>query len=206
MAYYVENGFSNSSLINLILLMLNMGNAFMSLKKVRILFICLAGSIMAMPSAAVAGADSGFYIGAGVGDASVKDSDFDESDSAYKLFGGYNIGFIPLVDFAVEASYVDFGKPSTSAGSVEVTGLNAFGLAGLSFGPFGVFAKAGVISWDSDSTFGTVSGSNSGSDPAYGVGARFAIGSFSVRAEYEAYDLDSDVDIGMVSVSGVFTF
>ena len=176
----------------------------MSFKKVRILFICLAGSFLGMPSAAVAGADSGFYIGAGVGDASVKDGDFDASDSAYKIFGGYNIGFIPLVDFAVEASYVDFGNPSTSAGNVEVTGLNAFGLAGLSFGPFGIFAKAGAISWDSDSTFGSTSTSDSGTDPAYGVGARFAIGSFSVRAEYEAYDLKADVD--MVSVSGVFTF
>jgi outer membrane immunogenic protein len=176
----------------------------MSFKKVRILFICLAGSFMGMPTAAVAGADSGFYIGAGVGDASVKDTNFDASDSAYKIFGGYNIGFIPLVDFAVEASYVDFGKPSTSTDSVEVTGLNAFGLAGLSFGPFGIFAKAGAISWDSDSTFGSTSTSDSGTDPAYGVGARFAIGSFSVRAEYEAYDLKADVD--MVSVSGVFTF
>jgi len=176
----------------------------MSFKKVRILFICLAGSFLGMPSAAVAGADSGFYIGAGVGDASVKDGDFDASDSAYKIFGGYNIGFIPLVDFAVEASYVDFGNPSTSAGNVEVTGLNAFGLAGLSFGPFGVFAKAGMINWDADSTFGTVSSSDSGTDPAYGVGARFAISSFSVRAEYEVYDLDADLD--MVSVSGVFTF
>jgi len=176
----------------------------MSLKIVRILFICLAGSILGMPSAAVAGADSGFYIGAGVGDASVKDTDFDASDSAYKLFGGYNIGFIPLVDFAVEASYVDFGKPSTSTESVEISGLNAFGLAGLSFGPFGIFAKAGAISWDSDSTSGSVSSSDSGTDPAYGVGARLAIGSFSVRAEYEVYDLKSDLD--MISVSGVFTF
>ncbi len=175
----------------------------MGFKKVRILFICLAGSFLGMPTAAVAGADSGFYIGAGVGDASVKDGDFDASDSAYKIFGGYNIGFIPLVDFAVEASYVDFGNPSTSAGNVEVTGLNAFGLAGLSFGPFGVFAKAGALRWDSDATFGTTS-SDSGTDPAYGVGARFAIGSFAVRAEYEVYDLDADLD--MVSVSGVFTF
>jgi len=158
-----------------------------------------------MPTAAVAGAESGFYLGAGVGDATVKDSGFDASDSAYKVFGGYNIGFIPLVDFAVEASYVDFGKPSTSAGSVEVTGLNAFGLAGLSFGPFGIFAKAGAISWDADSTFGNTTSSDSGSDPAYGVGARFAIGSFAVRAEYEVYDLD-DTDLEMVSVSGVFTF
>ena len=71
----------------------------MSFKKVRILFICLAGSFLGMPGAAVAGADSGFYIGSGAGTASVKDTDFDESDSAYKIFGGYNIGFIPLVDF-----------------------------------------------------------------------------------------------------------
>lgn len=169
------------------------------------LVICLAGSFLGMPTAAVAGADSGLYIGAGVGDASVKDTNFDESDSAYKIFGGYNIGFIPLVDFAVEASYVDFGKPSSSAGSVEVSGLNAFGLAGLSFGPFGVFAKAGAISWDSDSTLGGTSSSKSGTDPAYGLGARFALGSLSVRAEYEVYDLDS-TDLDMVSVSGVFTF
>ncbi len=177
----------------------------MGFKKVGMLLVFLAGSLLAIPTAVIAGADSGFYLGAGVGDASVKDSDFDASDSAYKLFGGYNIGFIPLVDFAVEASYVDFGKPSTSAGSVEVTGLNAFGLAGLSFGPFGVFAKAGVLSWDADSTFGTTSTSESGSDPAYGLGARFAIGSFSVRAEYEVYDLDG-TDLDMVSISGVFTF
>ena len=176
----------------------------MYFKKVRILFICLAGSFLGMPGAAIAGADSGFYIGAGVGDASVNVSDFDESDSAYKIFGGYNIGFIPLVDFAVEASYVDFGKPSSSAGSVEVSGVNAFGLAGLSFGPFGVFAKAGMLSWDADSTLGATS-SESGSDPAYGVGARFAFGSFAVRAEYEVYDLDS-TDVDMVSVSGVYTF
>ncbi len=173
----------------------------MNFKKIRVLLVCLTGSFLAMPAAVFAGADSGFYVGAGVGDASVKEGDFDASDSAYKIFGGYNIGFIPLVDFAVEASYVDFGKPSTSTGSVEVTGFNAFGLAGLSFGPFGVFAKAGAIRWDMDSTF---SSSDSGTDPAYGIGARFAIGSFAVRAEYEVYDLDDDLD--MVSVSGVFTF
>ena len=175
----------------------------MSFKKGRKLVICLACSFLGMPAIAFAGADSGFYIGAGVGDATVKDTNFDQSDSAYKLFGGYNIGFIPLVDFAVEASYVDFGKPSNSAGSVEVTGLNAYGLAGLSFGPLGVFAKAGAMRWDSDSSFGTTS-SDSGTDPAYGIGARFAIGSLSVRAEYETYDLDADLD--MVSISGVFTF
>jgi hypothetical protein len=175
----------------------------MKLKKIRKLVICLAVSFLCMPAVVVAGADSGFYVGAGVGNATVQDTNFDESDSAYKIFGGYNIGFIPLVDFAVEASYVDFGKPSNSTTTVEVTGLNAYGLAGLSFGPFGVFAKAGAIRWDSDVS-GTTTSSDSGTDPAYGLGARFAIGSFAVRAEYETYNLDADLD--MVSVSGVFTF
>jgi outer membrane immunogenic protein len=178
----------------------------MNVTKSKLALVCLTGLSLGMPAAVYAGADSGFYLGAGVGDATVKDSDanFDASDSAYKVFGGYNIGYIPLVDFAVEASYIDFGSPSTSAGSIDVTGVDAFGLAGLSFGPFGIFAKAGVINWDSDATFGTLSSSDSGSDPAYGVGARFAIGPFSVRAEYEYFDVQSGID--MVSVSGVFTF
>ena len=82
----------------------------MSLKNIRVLFICLAGTFLGMPTAAVAGADSGFYIGAGAGDSRIENSDagFDESDTAYKIFGGYNIGFIPLVDFAVEAFIVNF--------------------------------------------------------------------------------------------------
>ena len=175
----------------------------MSFKKDKILFICLAGSL-AVPTAAFAGADSGFYVGGSVGDASVKidDSDFDESDAAYKIFGGYNIGFIPLVDFAVEGSYVDFGSAGSNVGNVDITGWDAFGLAGLSFGPFGIFAKAGAIAWDADTSIG---GGDSGTDPAYGLGARFAIGSFAIRAEYEVFDLDG-ADLEMVSVGGSYTF
>ena len=176
----------------------------MSFKNVRKLVICLVVSF-GIPGIADAGADSGFYLGAGTGNATVdNNSNFDASASAYKVFGGYNIGIVPLVDVAVEASYVNFGKPSTSLGSVEITGVDAFGLAGLSFGPFGLFAKAGLINWNSDSTIGSVNTSDSGTDSAYGIGARFAIGSFSVRAEYEVFNLD--VDVNMVSISGVYTF
>jgi len=170
-------------------------------KNLKALLIASSALATSIPTVASAGADSGFYIGGGVGDASVDIDDFDESDSAYKIFGGYNIGFIPLVDFAVEASYVDFGNPGNSSANVEITGINAFGLAGLSFGPFGVFAKAGMMDWDVDSS----GGSDSGTDPAYGVGARFSLGSFAVRAEYELYDVDR-ADVEMLSVSAVFTF
>lgn len=179
----------------------------MDLNKTKIASICLASAFLCVPAASIAGADSGFYVGGGVGSAATKvdsspnEPDFDESDTAYKIFGGYNIGFIPLVDFAVEASYVDFGSPSDSNINVDVKGFDAFGLAGLSFGPFGVFAKAGAVKWDSD----TIDGSDSGTDPAYGVGVRFAIASFSVRAEYERFDL-KQANIDMATVSAVFTF
>ncbi len=64
----------------------------MTFKKFRILFVCLTGIFLSMPAVVFAGAESGFYLGLGAGDASVKDGDFDESDTAYKVFGGYNIG------------------------------------------------------------------------------------------------------------------
>lgn len=162
------------------------------------LSICLA---LALPTASFAGAASGFYLGVGAGDSSVKFLGFDEDDSSTKIFGGYNFGVIPFLDLAVEASYVDFGSPSDNNTSIDITGLNAFGLVGVSFGAFGFFAKAGLIDWDSDSN----TGSNSGTDTAYGIGARFALGPFSVRAEYETYELDT-VDVDMASVSAIYTF
>jgi hypothetical protein len=174
----------------------------MNLQKIKALFICLAVTSLAVPTAAIAGSDSGFYIGAGVGDATIKNSGFDESDSAYKIIAGYNIGFIPLIDFAVEGSYVDFGNPSTTTVSAEATGFDAFGLVGLNFGPVGVFAKAGAINWDLKTNTGPDS---SGTDPAYGIGAKFSFLSFAVRAEYEVFEFDS-TDVDMVSVSATYTF
>jgi hypothetical protein len=178
----------------------------MNNQKVKVLLISFAGLLLTTPTVSLGGAESGFFLGIGAGDATVKSGDFDESDSAYKVFGGYNFGVVPLVDLAIEASYAHFGNPVAGSASAEVTGLNAYGLAGLSLGPFGIFAKAGAIRWGADTSDGTVTNSESGTDPAYGVGARFAFGSLSVRAEYEYYDLDSDIEVGMASISGIWTF
>jgi hypothetical protein len=172
----------------------------MMLKKNRILFICLVSLCLTTPMTALAGADSGLYIGFGAGDTSIEGGGFDVEDSGYKVFGGFNFGVVPFVDVAVEASYVDFGE----FGIIDVTGANAFGLVGLNFGPFGVFAKAGVLDWEIESDIGALDG-ESGTDSAYAVGAKFAIGSFAVRAEYEVFDLD-DVDLDMISISGTYTF
>ena len=53
----------------------------MSFKKAGILFICLAGSLLAQPVTAIAGADSGFYIGVGTGDATLDEGGVDGSDT-----------------------------------------------------------------------------------------------------------------------------
>ena len=67
-------------------------------------------------------------------------------------------------------------------------------------------AKAGVIDWDLDSTIGSTSSSSSGTDAAYGAGARLQFGSFGVRAEYEIFDVGDVSDVTLVTLSAVYTF
>jgi hypothetical protein len=163
-------------------------------------------------------ADSGFYVGGSVGrsflEGDIQDPDsgsidFDDGASAWKGFAGFNIDAF-VIDLAIEGGYVDFGAPSDRVAGNDVefdlTGWDLFGLAGLELGPVGVFAKAGVIDWSADlSLNGTRLGSDSGTDPAYGIGARFSLFSAEVRAEYEYFDVE-DTDVSLVSVGVVWTF
>jgi len=153
-------------------------------------------------------ADSGFYIGGSLGDASVEVDDFgfDENDSAGKVFGGFILD-MPVVDFGVEAAYVDFGAPSVTgaSGPYELDAISAFGMAGLDYGLFGFFAKAGLVKWDDKIT------RNSGSDPAYGLGFRLMFSSVEVRAEYEIFDIPNiatvDIDtVDMLSLGILWRF
>jgi hypothetical protein len=163
-------------------------------------------------------ADSGFYLGGSVGQAGVQINDgdpvqpivFDENDFAWKAFGGYNFD-VTVVNLAVEGGYVNFGSPSMSAlGSqleVDIDGFDVFGVLGFNLGPIGVFAKAGMISWDAEiSVDGVSAGSDDGSDPAYGIGAKFNLGSLNVRAEYEMFDVEDAEDVTMLSVGLVWIF
>jgi len=168
----------------------------------------------------MAGSDSGFYLGSSLGQASIEADgqtpsgdafDFNEDDAGYKLFAGYNFGIIPLIDLAVEGSYVDFGNPNGTLSDgtrieSDLAGWDAFGLAALTFGPFSVFGKAGVIAWDSDVAIDDFKSSESGSDPAYGLGAKLQFGSLAVRAEYEYFDISELNDVYMASIGLSYTF
>ncbi len=169
--------------------------------------------LMSIPSVVHAGAESGFYIGGSVG-SSNQDVDssvvsIDDDASGTKIFAGYNIGLVPFLDLAVEGSYVDFGEISSpvsgGAASVDTTGFDAFGLLGFKMGPFGFFAKVGLINWESETQVVGVKTDDSGSDAAYGIGVRFQLGSIAVRAEYEVFDIDK-LDTDFASVGASWTF
>ncbi|MCI0505711.1 MAG: porin family protein [Gammaproteobacteria bacterium] len=166
------------------------------------------GSAALIASAIVmtsAHADSGFYIGASAGNASISGEpstsiDFDSDDTGYKVFGGFKFTLL-----AIEASYVDFGKPEQNNISVELSGYDLFGLVNIGIGPVDLFGKVGVFSWDSDLTNGA-SVNEDGTDPVYGIGAGLSFGSISVRAEYEYFDISDFDTVEMISVGASLTF
>jgi hypothetical protein len=162
-------------------------------------------------------ADSGFYLGGSVGQAGVEVEDtsgiqplsFDEEDFAWKAFGGYNFD-LPVINLAIEGGYVNLGSPSGEllglATKIDVEGIDVFGVLGINIGPLGVFAKYGMVSWDAEITIEGISEAEDGSDPAYGIGAKIAIGSIDLRAEYEVFDIEDAEDVSMISVGLVWTF
>ena len=119
---------------------------------------------------------------------------------------GYNFGVLPLLDLGLEGAFVNFGKSEYVQIVYELSAWVGFGLVGLSFGPLGLFGKAGLAAWDNETSIGQISTSTSGTDPVYGIGARLQIASFAARVEYEYYDFDSNVDASMTSLSVLYTF
>ena len=175
--------------------------------------------LVALFAPALATADSGFYIGAGAGGATVEadlgdagipgiPSSIDEDDTATKLFAGYTFD-LPLIDIAVEVGYVDFGEPDINVLgdelTIDTTGVNAWGIATFNAGLIDIYGKLGLIAWDADAEYQGFRDSDDGTDIGYGIGAAFGIGPLEIRGEYEAYDLD-DADLTMLSVGVLYRF
>ena len=161
-------------------------------------------------------AESGPFIGGSVGTAGVSIDDdfgesFDEDDFAWKVYGGYAFD-LPVVDFGIEIGYFDLGEPGGEIlgepAGISVSGYDVFGLIGFNLGPVGIFGKAGYASWDADvfiDAFGE-DFSEDGSDPAYGLGLRFMLGSLEIRGEYEVIDVADADDVYMGSLGLVWRF
>jgi Outer membrane protein beta-barrel domain len=153
-------------------------------------------------------ADNGVYVGASIGQASIEaddvsaGADFEGDDLGFKIIAGVR----PLDWLGFEANYVNFGEPDDTLGGVKIQ-TEGYGIAGyavgfVGLGPVDVFAKGGVLSWDTKIDRSDLDGT----DFAYGVGVQFRLLSLGVRAEYEIFDIDDLDNSNMLSVGVTYTF
>jgi len=191
--------------------------------------VLLAGSFAIAFSTPVSAQN--WYAGASAGQATAKDvacdlditCSLDDSDTGYKLFGGYNFS----KNLAVEFGYADLGEISasgtdtglgTASLNIETTAIfvTVNGIFPVSQN-VNLFAKAGMARWDMDlsatsSVLGSASLSDDGFDILFGVGASFDVSkTVSIRAEWERFAVgdaettgEGDIDLLTAGVTIMF--
>jgi len=179
-----------------------------------------AAALGGLTISAVNAADSGFYLGAGAGQAAIKDQasnpngsgtiDFNAKSTAYRAFGGYRLKAIPLIDLAAEAGYINFGSPSRSSQGQNVEyklqGAELAGLLIFPLGPLDFFGKAGALYSSLDRNIGGTSSSKTATNAVIGAGVGFRLGRFGVRAEYEYFDVSNVNRLHLYTISGLIQF
>lgn len=150
-----------------------------------------------------------FYFGIGTG---VADFDgkaghgedgaihLDSSDTTYKIFGGYQA----TENFAVEGTYRDFGEVQEGLFSTETDGLDIGAVGMFLMGPVDVFARGGVIFWDTKGRGGLPDGD--GKDLSWGFGGALKMGNTWVRVESEWFDVEVPSDFQTVTASVAWSF
>jgi hypothetical protein len=180
-------------------------------------------AVVVILAAGPAAAKNGFYVGGSVGQASLTINDFEidlesfdykADTTSYKVIVGYRfMGF-----FALEGSYIDFGTFKDSvdiAGGpanieTNLKGFDAFAMGMLPLGIADIFAKIGLVSWDSDvqAAIGSIVelGSDSGTDLVYGLGVQVRFKGLAVRGEFEYFDIADADSVYLISLGATFTF
>lgn len=174
--------------------------------------VAAALAVMSVPALAQEQDSRGWYAGIGLGMSKFKGAcdgvsgsgvSCDENDTAFKLFGGYQVNR----NFAVELGYTDLGKAKASFSgfgdvSIAASGFEALAVGIVPINPqWSLIGKLGLFRWDVDFNDGTGlvgSGSASGTNVTYalGVGYQFTPKA-AVRVEYQQYK-----DIGDENVTG----
>lgn len=176
---------------------------------------------------------SGGYLGATLGDLTyteradgiVAQSDFDDSASQFRVYGGYRLGRRLALELGYAetdgiADTVDMDLngivPVDVSSDFTVTTARALvhfpiGAERLPFVSLSIFAGAGVYDADLKSegnlaglSTGTVESTEDGSTALLGVQIDFP--RVSIRGEYEWFDTDSTVDIWSAGVGLIFRF
>lgn len=171
---------------------------------------------------------SGIYLGAGVGQFNVQIDDIDQTDdaierlddddAAWKAFVGYRFNRY----LALEAAYIDLGKPNGRSGGsgssgdyrLRLKGFAPYVIGTIPLGPVELFGKAGYYFYDvdlrvdiDDPLSPDVDSSKSDEDFIYGVGIGMTFfDHLNARLEYERIDSDviDDADALWLSASWRF--
>lgn len=103
----------------------------------------------------------------------------EDSDTAWKVFGGYKI----TEKLAVEGAYLNIGDLYKNGQNSDISAFTINGVGTLPVTEkFDVFGKLGATRWSSDNT----GGSESGFGMTYGVGAKMNLNETTkLRAEWE---------------------
>ena len=187
-------------------------------------------------------ATSKFYAGASLGQSKFKGacdaeagialSNCKDSDTAWKIFGGYE--FTP--NLALELGYNDFGRISSDAtvvvggstftgnAKIEATAFELTGIGSLPLGhQFSLYGKLGVYYAETKSSAnvrqttppfatGSSSASDNNTNLTFGFGARYDITrNVAVRAEWQRFskvgsDSTGKGDIDVLAVGGLYRF
>ncbi len=198
------------------------------MRRDRVLVAALLGAaVMAAPAVSMAQArgDTGWYVGASVGQSKAKVADCagfsscDTKAAAFGILGGYQINR----NFAAELGYHDFGRVTFSAPGVsgnvkasagELVGLGAYPFANR----FSVYGKLGAYRAESRIS-ASLAGLGSGSlkdrntDLTFGLGAQYDVTrEAGVRAEWQRYknvggdDTGGKSDIDVISIDLIWRF
>lgn len=210
----------------------------------RLKILCLA-LVLASTNALAQDDPRGFYIGLSIGQSkvSIDDSDVptvvgatatsvskDETDSGFKLYGGYRF----TRNFALEGGWADLGRfratrnvTAPAIGSftaeTEASGpfIDAVGIIPLQ--QFALFGKLGAMYATTETTFSTTgavlllpgvprSSDDSELEFKFGLGASYSFTrNFAIRAEYERFfevgtSDTGEGDIDLISIGIVFRF
>lgn len=138
--------------------------------------------------------DTGFYAGASIGSADLGP----DSDTALKIFGGYQINR----SFAVEFGYSDFGdvtvgNRSANASAWELIGLGKFPLGNQ----FYVYGLAGLTKIKTETTVSGLRVSDDSTELTFGFGLQYDFTpQVGARLQWQRYDASNEVDVASVGV------
>lgn len=156
---------------------------------------------------AQAAENPGFYVGAGVGQSFVDESNYDDEDTAFSVFGGYQFNRY----FGLEAGYADFGElePKGAGRALEANSAYLTAVGTVPFtDKFSGYAKAGFHRWDLDTAIPALTSTrdDSGSDPTYGLGLQYRFSDkVALRTEYNRFEVE-DIDLDLAQVQVRFDF